>query len=266
MLPVAAISHVCGIHFSFGENRVQRVKLLHTRPGRTIAIPRAFFGTSTVYLARVWVMTPTGVMQKFLVYFTAVVGPLRDDRPRVDRAFVFAISSNERLYVCFRDIPFARDVVAGVEELSLVIAHEAVGIIWPIFRLPAPQLRILQTVVTDTTPTTQPIPALFGAQDRSALERVLLYDVPIAADMPPINHTVKVVQAMYMRAPTHLPRVAAMIPRTQTLNLFAADAAYYPPPHLVEFSSLSALSVYNEDWLLAEHTINISQLVLYVCA
>ncbi|EJD45130.1 hypothetical protein AURDEDRAFT_165672 [Auricularia subglabra TFB-10046 SS5] len=114
MLPVAAISHVCGIHFSLTDNRVQRVKFVNTRHGRTFPIPRAFFGTSDVYLARIWVMTPAGDMRKFFVYFTAVIGPLRNNRPRVHRAFVFATSTDERFYLCFRDIALAQAIVTGL--------------------------------------------------------------------------------------------------------------------------------------------------------
>ncbi|EJD45231.1 hypothetical protein AURDEDRAFT_165779 [Auricularia subglabra TFB-10046 SS5] len=79
---------------------------------------------ANVHLARVWLTIPSGVVRKFLVYFSTVIGGLPDDRPHVDRAFLVAVRHDERLYSCIHNIPFAQAILFWIRgHLADVMLH-----------------------------------------------------------------------------------------------------------------------------------------------
>ncbi|EJD39924.1 hypothetical protein AURDEDRAFT_171061 [Auricularia subglabra TFB-10046 SS5] len=148
------------------------------------------------------------------------------------------------------------------EELSLVLTPSSFNAFLPLFSLRASALTTLRIIVHDATIYMPKLNAVFQCHTSSALRCVLLFDVPLSNNIPPLCHTIDALQAIYIRAPASLPSALKWIPRCRALDPLTIRRRFLPRPSLVCLDTVSSLVVYDEVWLRFHRTIQIPMIIV----
>ncbi|EJD36318.1 hypothetical protein AURDEDRAFT_174638 [Auricularia subglabra TFB-10046 SS5] len=148
------------------------------------------------------------------------------------------------------------------KELSLVLTPSSLNAFLPLFSHHAPYLSILRVMIHEATVSMPRLNALFQCHTSSALRRVLLFDLALSDDIPPLSHTVDALQGVYIRIPAELPRALKWIPRCRRLDPLTINGLFLPRPSFLILNSVSSLVVYDEDWLTFSRTVHIPTLII----
>ncbi|EJD37843.1 hypothetical protein AURDEDRAFT_173118 [Auricularia subglabra TFB-10046 SS5] len=186
-------------------------------------------------------------------------------RPHPDSTFTLFLR-------CAQSSPLMADVVMPavllhvhrVRELTLLFTPDSASLVIPLFTVKARFLTVLNVLINDACPDMPPIPALFQAHSSSALRRVILFDVPLSPDIPPVRHVVETVQALYLRTPELLPRALSWVPHSRVLDAFSLEDRYLPRPFDISLATTSHLALYTEEWLLVPQIAKIATLLVRI--
>ncbi|EJD45197.1 hypothetical protein AURDEDRAFT_165741 [Auricularia subglabra TFB-10046 SS5] len=113
MSAVTNLTHLCAVYFCTSGSQVRRIRLEDARPGLPVSVPQQLFASDDIYRSRVWVYDAAGCTKKFVVLFTMERGSGVNERLIVDKVLVFAVSLDEKEYLCLSSIRTARFIMEG---------------------------------------------------------------------------------------------------------------------------------------------------------